>query len=332
MMHTSVQGSSWGAALKTGWAGGLLAALWMVGCVAADGPRGPAQGAAQPAQRLSASQRVVPPERVTSRSASARDAGQAADTSGAELDPYTEELAGTTVTFDMVPVPAGSVEMPAEGGTEEVTVEPFWIGKTEVTWDAYDVYVYELDEQQVSGAATDAISHPSKPYMLPGEDFGHQGYPALAMTYEAAGEYARWLSAKTGKHYRLPTAAEWKRVCEAAKTDVPLTERAWFEANADDQTHPVGALQANTLGVFDIQGNVAEWTAEWSPGSLGAPSVRGGAFSSAEENVGCDAAMTQTSAWNASDPQLPKSQWWLADAPFVGVRVVREPDGEATQP
>jgi hypothetical protein len=67
-------------------------------------------------------------------------------------------------------------------------------------------------------------------------------------------------------------------------------------------------------------GNVAEWVQGVDGDSVG----KGGAYADATEALSCSARRSQTPAWNATDPQLPKSRWWLPDAPFIGLRVMRE--------
>ena len=241
-----------------------------------------------------------------------------------EPEAYTETIPGTVVTFEMVPVPLDSARTSGDPGSTSEG-EALWFGETEVTWDAYDVYVYELDKQSGLGEV-DAVSRPSKPYVLPGESFGHQGNPALAMTFKAAQEYAKWLSARTGKTYRLPTEAEWEAACRLGQEEgSDLGERAWHWDNANDQAHQVGSLAPNGFGLHDLLGNVAEWALAED----GTPVVKGGSWYDYAEDVSCEARKTQTSDWNATDPQLPKSEWWLSDAPFVGFRLVREVGSES---
>jgi formylglycine-generating enzyme required for sulfatase activity len=241
---------------------------------------------------------------------------------GSALRPYTEKIAGTLVTFEMLPVAAGTVQLQTPAGVRTISVAPLWVAKTEVTWDLYDVYLFGLDGPSAAhSAGADAISHPSKPYVLPGDAFGHGGYPALGMSLFAAKEFARWVSAKTGYNYRLPTEAEWIHICRTGQSEpsagTRLASQSWFAANAKDQTHPVAALPPNRLGVHDMLGNAAEWVV--SPDSV----VMGGAFDSDSASVNCTARNPQVPAWNVTDPQLPKSRWWLTDAFFVGMRLVR---------
>ena len=91
---------------------------------------------------------AVAPDALSS--APARSSGQAA--ASAAVAPYTETIPGTSVTFDMVPVPGGTFTMgsPAsepfhfedEGPQVKVKVAPFWMGKLEVTWSEYDLYAF----------------------------------------------------------------------------------------------------------------------------------------------------------------------------------------------
>lgn len=224
---------------------------------------------------------------------------------------YHEKVAGTLVSFEMVRVPAGA------------NIAEFYIGQTEVTWDLYDVYALGLDRQQTGGAgAADAVARPSEPYGAPDRGWGHAGFPAMSVTREAAENFCKWLSARTGKAYRLPTEAEWARAASLAAGPQPLTAArleslAWFEKNSDARSHPVGRRAADALGLADLFGNVAEWVTTAS----GARVVAGGSYRDDMKGIGPAARATQDPTWNQTDPQLPKSRWWLSDGPFAGFRL-----------
>jgi formylglycine-generating enzyme required for sulfatase activity len=239
------------------------------------------------------------------------------------LDDYTDSIPGTLVTFEMAVVPGGAIEVPSQGGRRRVSVEPFWIGRREVTWDEYDVWAFRLDLPRGQARGADAESRPSRPYGAPDHGFGHRGFPAIGVTHHAAAKYAEWLSAKTGRRYRLPTDAEWTAAARLAFRDVARTQLgtiAWHRENAGGTTHAAGSLPRDAFGLYDLAGNVAEWTI----GEDG-PVVRGGSYRDPPDSIGLEARARQTAAWNATDPQIPKSLWWLPDAPFVGFRLVREP-------
>jgi len=247
-----------------------------------------------------------------------------------KLEPYTEAILGTTVTFEMVPIPAGTVKIadPAKpGSVREVKIPALWFGKTELTWDAYDVFAFRLDLPEGQAVGPDAIARPTKPYGVPDGGFGHRGFPAMNVTYHSAAEFCRWLSAKTGRRYRLPTEAEWEYACGAgALASGPvagaeaLGKMAWHWDNAEEMTHAVGQKQANAWGIHDMLGNVAEWCA----GLDGKPVVRGGSYNDAPDRVFPGARQVESPDWQMSDPNNPKSKWWLTDGSFIGFRVVRE--------
>lgn len=234
----------------------------------------------------------------------------AATALAADAPAYRESIPGTLVTFEMVLVPGD---------------DPFYIGRTEVTWDMYDVFALGLDAPAKTPGA-DAIARPSQPYGAPDYGWGHAGYPVISVTRAAAEAFCAWLSTKTGKTYRLPADAEWTRAASAAvgSGTLPPGRRdamAWHRGNASARTHPVAAKAADALGLFDLFGNAAEWVTT-DEGTLLA---RGGSFRDAGDTVGPGARAVQDDSWNERDPQLPKSRWWLSDGPFVGFRLVRKP-------
>ncbi len=232
---------------------------------------------------------------------------------------YHESIAGTLVTFEMVRVPGGPPPTPMSGGLRKVAVDDFYIGRTEVTWDLFDVYMLRLDTSKTSAGA-DALARPSEPYGAPDHGWGHAGYPAMSVTQASAIAFCEWLSAKTGKTYRLPTDAEWNRAAELGDRGhiTSLADIAWLQTNSGGQVHPVAKKPADGLGLFDLFGNVAEWVT-MADGTL---VTRGGSYRDPIKAIGPGARAVQDSTWNQRDPQLPKSRWWLSDGPFVGFRVV----------
>ena len=249
------------------------------------------------------------------------------------LEPYEQTIPNTLIKFQMLPVPGGIYVMsdPTNPGSQRRTIlRGFWIGKTEVSWAEYEVYMYKLDEpegatQPASGA--DAFSRPSPTYGPADRGLGHDGYAALGMSYHGAEQYCRWLSFRTGKKYRLPTEAEWEYACRAVVLPAgPIEDKAlldgcaWYAGNAEGTPHPMATKQPNAWGLYDMLGNLAEWCR----GIDGTPVVRGGSYVDPAEKVHPAAREHQTPAWTQSDPQIPKSTFWLTDGPFVGFRVVCE--------
>lgn len=245
---------------------------------------------------------------------SASHAFRAAQTAGAAPAPYRESIAGTLVSFEMVPVPGGTIEVDGV----PVSIAPFYIARTETTWDLYDVFALGLDAPRDTGAA-DAIARPSQPYGAPDYGWGHAGYPVISVTRAAAEAFCEWLSDKTGRRYRLPTEAEWMHAAAMTGDSARLDAIAWHRGNSSARTHPVGTRKPDALGLFDLFGNAAEWVTT----DDGALVLRGGSFREPPERAGPGARAVQNEAWNERDPQLPKSRWWLSDAPFAGFRIVR---------
>ena len=240
--------------------------------------------------------------------------------------PFTQEVPGTVVKIDMVPIPGG--EFKRADGTA-VPIRPLLVSKCEITWDAYDTFSQQLDMSDKDKAAgVDAKSRPSRPYGDATHGFGRSGYPAIHITRHAAEGFCLWLNKKTGKTYRLPTDAEWEYFCRAGSTTMPeaasLDAIAWYWDNSEDKTHPVGKKAANAWGLHDTLGNVMEYVTIPGEDPKAKPTAMGGSYDSEAKDVHCGARKVQTPEWNSTDPQNPKSKWWLSDGPFVGFRIVCE--------
>lgn len=246
------------------------------------------------------------------------------------LEAFEQEVPGSAESVRMAPIPAGTVVIEGPGGELlEARVGPIWMSAVEVTWDVYDAFALGLDEGMELPEGVDALTRPSRPYIPVDRGFGRAGYPAISMSFHGAEEFCRWLSAATGRAYRLPTEAEWEHACRAGgvcPTEDPwgVDAFAWHAGNSEGKTQPVGLKEPNAWGLHDMAGNVAEWCV----GLDGRPVTRGGGYVHPVEGVGCGARLAPSWRWNESDPQEPKSQWWLADCSFVGFRIVRDPGQE----
>jgi formylglycine-generating enzyme required for sulfatase activity len=254
---------------------------------------------------------------------------------------YKQRIPGSDVNYEMVAVPGGTFKMgnnavADEGPEHERKVEPFWMAAREVTWNEYRLFMFAQISGEEAGAniAVDAVSRPTKPYVEMSFGMGIEGYPAISMTHHAANKYAQWLSAKTGHFYRLPTEAEWEYACKAnAGPPEKLDEVAIY---GKQQYELVGKKAANGFGLYDMLGNVMEWTTDqyqkeayrnpqaWYPSKTPYPhTARGGSWQDKAGRVTCTARFASDPSWKQQDPNLPKSIWYHTDALGLGFRLVR---------
>jgi len=234
------------------------------------------------------------------------------------------------------------------------------MGKTEITWEQFEVWMFDLDIQRrelmgVQGNARDKaadeyqLTQPTPPYVDMTFNMGKFGYPAISMTQLAARVYCMWLSEKTGRYYRLPTEAEWEYACRAG-TDTAyhfgndpkkLDDYAWYFDNVEEKYEKVGQKKPNAWGLHDMHGNVAEWVLDQytpdgyppadglldnplaAPTTLFPRAVRGGSWLDDAEKLRSAARAGSTEDWKKQDPQIPKSIWYHTDAVHVGFRIVR---------
>jgi Uncharacterized conserved protein len=284
--------------------------------------------------------------------------GFAQTNSEAGFQPYEETIPGSTVKFTMTPIPAGSFTMgspegapnrkPDEGPATTVRLDAFWMGAREVTYDEF--LLFFNDEGTSRDSEVDAVTRPTPQYIDLSWGMGKQGgFPVNSMSHRTAMMYCRWLYKKTGHFYRLPTEAEWEYACRAGSTttyyfgddEKKLGDYAWFAANSKNKYQKTGQKKPNAWGLYDMLGNVSEWTLDqykedyfktigsdaanpvMVPTVIYPRSVRGGGYLDKADALRCASRQKSDPSWNKRDPQMPKSKWWLTDGMAVGFRLVR---------
>jgi formylglycine-generating enzyme required for sulfatase activity len=275
---------------------------------------------------------------------------------------YQQAIPGSTIKFTMVPIPAGNFTMGSaatdkakkadELPAKTVRISAFWMGAFEVSRDAFDLFF--RDESVSQNSTADAITRPSAQYIDLTWGMGKEGgFPVNSMSQYAALMYCRWLYNKTGIFYRLPTEAEWEYACRAGTNTIyffgndakDLGNYAWIKKNSSNKYHKSGEKKPNPWGLYDMLGNVSEWTLDhYLPDALKNlpdkskdpfalvnkskyPKVlRGGGYVDEAGQMRSAARMASDPSWNKRDPQNPKSKWWLTDGMSVGFRLVRPAD------
>jgi formylglycine-generating enzyme required for sulfatase activity len=272
---------------------------------------------------------------------------------------YEQTIPGTTQHFKMMPIKGGHFLMGSsnkekdrnsdEGPQKNITISSFWMDVFEVSRDEFDVFY--KDENTPQNSAVDAVTRPSQQYIDFSLGMGKEGgYPVNSLSQYAALMYCRWLYSKTGVFYRLPTEAEWEYACRAGTTTVyyfgddtsQLGKYAWYAGNSGNKFQKAGQKLPNAWGLYDMLGNVSEWTLDhYDEKALEkmtdnstdpAPAfnvvrypkvLKGGGYADGAAQLRSANKIQSDPVWNRRDPQIPRSKWWITDAPWIGFRVIR---------
>jgi len=222
------------------------------------------------------------------------------------FEDFTEYIPNSSVSFNMVAVPGGEFLMGSpvdesyrkeeEGPQVRVEVSPFFMAEVETSWDEFLAWFVqtasegrkETTQDEQIDTKVDAYTGATPPWGAPDQGWGKGKRPAITMSHHAATRYCQWLSAVTGKKYRLPTEAEWEYAARAgSKTAYPFEgspkdyseQNFWnklfgvdttvissymvYKFNAGGTTQEPAFIRPNAFGLKNMQGNVAEFCSDW---------------------------------------------------------------------
>lgn len=225
----------------------------------------------------------------------------------------------TALAGEFVDIPGGMFRMGCSPGDSEcqndekpahtVSIKAFRMGKTEVT---------QAQWRAVMGGNPSHFSNC-------GGDC-----PVEQVSFDDVQDFIAQLNRQTGQHYRLPSEVEWEYACRAGRTQIycgsgDVDAVAWVNNNSDNRTHPVGQKRQNDFGLYDMSGNVWEWTKDcWHDNYNGAPS----------DNVAwttggdCARRVLRGGSWNGGPEGARSSDrfWSVAGNrdDFVGSRLLQD--------
>jgi len=206
----------------------------------------------------------------------------------------------------MVPLPGGVLQM---GDVEKVgdlwrnpvhlvTLKPFALGKYEVTFNEYDRFAIAIGR-----------------HLPDDQGWGRDSRPVINVSWEDAKAYTEWLSAQSGKHYRLPTESEWEYAARSGakheswagtSQESELDTYAVFANNAGNRTAKVGKKEKNSFGIYDLSGNVMEWVEDCAHSTYHDAPQDGSAWLETDDG-NCALRVFRGGSWNSVPMELHTS-------------------------
>lgn len=214
---------------------------------------------------------------------------------------YTEY--GITPSFKMIAIPAGTFTMGCtseqqdcednENPTHQVTLSSFYMGEAEVTVAEFKMFIsetaYQTDADKNggsyiwNGSESELISGVNWRNDITGKNLQADNHPVIHVSWNDVTAYIAWLNKKCGRQYRLPTEAEWeyaareggKAVMFGNGKNILNPAEANFYSKEDykksysvigtyrEKTTAVKTFKPNSLGLYDMTGNVNEWCSDW---------------------------------------------------------------------
>ena len=226
----------------------------------------------------------------------------------------------------MVVIPAGKFMMGSPEGAGDADEHPqhavairrpFAVSETEITFAQWDACVNAGGCQKIGD-----------------NTWGRGDRPAILMSWQEAKEYAAWLSKLTDKQYRLLTEAEWEYAARAGNQgkwsfgdqEGELGKYAWFGMNSETKTQPVRKKKPNAFGLYDMHGNVWEWTEDCWNSTYAAAPTDGKAWLKGD----CGQRVLRGGSWNYSPDVLRSSERYAYTSDsrvnFLGFRLARTLD------
>ena len=183
-----------------------------------------------------------------------------------------------SVKMEFIPIPIGSFMMGSNEGEDDeqpvhkvVFSRPFWMAKTEVTFQQYRQHLKYRRSSTSNKPADSFVIHKPGQNEIPIPTGAV--YPVCWVSWNDASGFCKWLTQTErregrlpeGYEYTLPTEAEWEYACRAGSTGEfadDIDSMGWYNKNSSNRTNPVGLKNPNAWGLHDMHGNVWEWCAD----------------------------------------------------------------------